>query len=931
MVFPQTQLGLHAEAYIGTSWTDLVALKDVRASDGVVIRRGLSGEGSSPEPAVCTLTLNNAGGKYSPRNPTGANYGLIGRNTPLRVSVDQATSYLRIDDETGNTPVGGCSVSTPDNAALDITADLDIRIDLDLSSWSEAMELLTKWTDAGNQRSYALILEPTGKLLFWHSTDGTAAGMVGARSTIPVPISSGRLAVRVALDVSDGAGNRVRTFYTSTTGVDGTWTQLGDPVTAVGTTSVFASSAILSLLDNPNSTLGVSMIRGRLYGAQVRNGIAGTVVANPDFTAQSHGATSFADSAGRTWTLNGAVSLQKRDYRFTGEIPAWPIRWDPSGHNVYAPLEAAGVMRRLAQGVAPLQSAMYRGSIKLANLIAYWAAEDGQESASFGSVLAGGTVMAPIGDVQFASNSEFKGSLALPEFNGGRVSGKVANYTNTGANQVRFLLRIPAGGAVNSSVIARVYTTGTAARWDLTYGTGGTLSLSAWDPDGTLISTSGDVGFTVNGKLVRANIQIETSGSDIAYTFGILQAGALAALGSSGTVASRTMGKITNVQLNPKSLLTDTVFGHITVQSLSSNIFDLAPQMQGYSGETAGRRFQRLCREHDLDHVIVGDADETEPMGVQRPMTLLDLLKECAFVDGGQLFEPRDFLGLGLRTRASLQSQPAAVTVPYTSLGQLDPVDDDQQTLNDVTVTRPEGSTSRAVLGTGPLSYLPPPTGVGRYDTQVEVNVDNDTQLPNQAGWRLHIGTVDEPRYPVIRIGQENPRVATSTSLLAQLAVLDLGDRIDVTGPPAWLPPETISQLVVGWTETMGPKERALALVCVPESPYRVTRYAATTALAAAGVPPAAGRYASSGTTLVGSESTTDTTWSISTPSGPRWTTDPTQFPQDWMCEGEQVRVTAISGTTSTQTATVQRSINGVVKAHSAGAVITPLQPAIYG
>ena len=929
MVFPATPLPVVVEAmFDGTTWTTITG--DVYVRDGIEITRGQANEASKAEPSKAALTLNARSGNYSPRNPTGTHYGLIGRNTPLRLSVDQATSYLSIDAATGTTPAAGCSVTTPDAAALDITGDIDLRFDADLASWREQMELVTKWTVAGNQRSYFLVLLPAGTLNLFTSSDGTAT--VNAVSTVPVPVTTGRLAVRVTLDVDNGAGGRTTTFYTSDT-IGGTWTQLGDPVVAAGTTSIFSGSGVLVVLDNPNSSNTASIIRGRVLAAQVRNGIAGTVVANPDFTVQAHGATSFVDSTAKTWTLTGVVSLQKRDYRSVGEVPAWPTRWDLSQKDVWAPITADGIMRRLGTGASPLRSPMYAGSIKLASLLAYWPCEDGSDSARFGSAVTGGFPLIPAGQPGYATNSEFQSSAALPEFSGAKVTGRIGTYTNTGALQIRFLFRIPAGGAANTSIVARVTCSGTIARWDLTYGTGGTLALSAWDSDGTLITSSGAVAFAVDGKLLRGNIQLATNGADVDYTFGTLEVGASLAGGSSGTVTGRTLGKITSLEMNPKNLLTDTVFGHITVQSLSSNIFDLASQLKGYAGERAGRRFQRLCRENGLDHVILGAADATEPLGVQRPLTLLDLLRECATVDGGLMFEPRDFLGLALRTRESLQSQPATVTVPYACLVQLEPVDDDTNVINDVTVSRPNGASARAVRQSGPLSVLEPPNGVGLYDTALEVNVASDDQLPDQAGRRMALGTVDEPRYPAVTLKQENSSVAANAALLAQLVVLDLGDRIDVSGPlPAWLPPETISQLTLGSTETLYPFERELTLVCVPESPYRVTQYASTTALAAAGVPPAAGRYYNSGTTLTGSENSTDTSWAITSPvDGRRWTTDPAQFPQDWMCEGERVRVTAISGTTNLQTATVQRSINGVVKAHSAGAVITPFQPAIYG
>jgi hypothetical protein len=50
-------------------------------------------------------------------------------------------------------------------------------------------------------------------------------------------------------------------------------------------------------------------------------------------------------------------------------------------------------------------------------------------------------------------------------------------------------------------------------------------------------------------------------------------------------------------------------------------------------------------------------------------------------------------------------------------------------------------------------------------------------------------------------------------------------------------------------------------------------------------------------------------------------------MPIDLNVEGEQVRITAVSGASSPQTATVTRSVNGVVKSHVSGTVITAWAP----
>lgn len=922
MAFPATALPGRFELDLagdGTFSTDITT--DVQFRADVVIARGRPDESSTIEPSGCTLTLDNRSTNYSLRNPTGIYYGQLSRNTPLRVSIDSPTSWLVINAETGNTPVAGAYVSTPDTAALDIVGDIDIRFDADFDSWSETVELVSKWTTAGNQRSYALYLNPTGNIgLFW-TTGGIS--ILGNYSTVQVPVSLGRLAVRATLDADNGAGGATVTFYTSDS-ISGSWTQLGDPVVRPSTTSIFSGTGPLYVLDNPNATdLAGSIIRGKVYAAQVRSSIGGTVVANPDFTAQAEGATSFADSTGKTWTLTGAVALTKKDLRFIGEVAAWPSQWDGSGRDIYAPIEASGVMRRLSQGQPALQSAFRRGIDSLANLVAYWSLEEPSGATSFASALSGGNPMTiKGGPPNLSTNTTFDSSLALPEFNAAGFYGLVPYYTPTNDIQVRYLMSIPAAGAVTGKVISRIYTAGTAQRWDLIYGTTGTLNLTAYDSDGVSLATTVAVAFAVDGFPCRVSVELDTTGANVGYRITTLGLHATAGLTTSGTLAGATVLRCTKVVMNPDGALMDVAVGHVTVESAISVFSDVQQQLDAYSGETAGRRVQRLCREEGLSIQGFGDLDASAAMGPQSAMTLLDLLKECAATDLGILADSRAVLGVAYRPRTSLYNQAAAVTVPYASLPPgFVPVEDDANTRNDVTATRPSGSSYRYTLQSGTMSVLPPPAGVGRYDDAPSVSVASDADLPDQAGWRVHVGTVNEARFPSIDVDLAHPTIATSAALTAALQLLDLGDRVLITGTPSGrMAPGDVSQLVQGSTETLNVKTHKLSLKCSPESPWRVGVYGTATIVS---------RYSSDGSTLNGAHTSSTTSLSVATPSGPLWTHADGDF--DIVVSGESMTVTNVTGASSPQTFTVIRSVNGVVKAQASGASVDLLQPAYYG
>jgi hypothetical protein len=190
--------------------------------------------------------------------------------------------------------------STPDTAVLDITGDLDVRAHVALDDWASGANqaLITKWAAAGT-RSYLFQVRFDGRLRLYWSTDGAGA-IESAFSTVAVPVTNGEpLWVRATIDVDNGAAGRDITFYTSTDGV--TWTQLGSTVTQAGVTSIFSANANVDIGSNTDGTL--DRLAGHVFSAEIRNGIAGTVVTNPNFNIQPAGTTSFIDGTGKTWTV----------------------------------------------------------------------------------------------------------------------------------------------------------------------------------------------------------------------------------------------------------------------------------------------------------------------------------------------------------------------------------------------------------------------------------------------------------------------------------------------------------------------------------------------------------------------------------------------------------------------------------------------------
>lgn len=206
------------------------------------------------------------------------------------------------------------AATTPDSALHDITNDLDVQIDVIRDDWlntSDASEwLVSKYQAVAGGRSWGFRLADGGFLSIIWSTDGAAAQpTMVSNAAIPASYGSGELFVRVTLDVDDGAGNRVATFYYRRT-EEADWTMLGTPVVVAGTTSIFNSSAAIVIggaLDAGGAVTEVLVntdcLTGYVVEMTAKNGIGGTEFANPKFWNQPALSPTFTDTAGLIWTL----------------------------------------------------------------------------------------------------------------------------------------------------------------------------------------------------------------------------------------------------------------------------------------------------------------------------------------------------------------------------------------------------------------------------------------------------------------------------------------------------------------------------------------------------------------------------------------------------------------------------------------------------
>jgi hypothetical protein len=214
------------------------------------------------------------------------------------------------------------------------------------------------------------------------------------------------------------------------------------------------------------------------------------------------------------------------------------------------------------------------------------------------------------------------------------------------------------------------------------------------------------------------------------------------------------------------------------------------------------------------------------------------------------------------------------------------PVEDDRYVQNRVTVTV-NGVTGSYEATDGTLSTALPPAGMGVYGSDVTLNLSSTTAavLRDQAAWRVRLGTVDEARFPQISVNLIHPSI--TPDMRRAILALRLGDRIQVTNPPSWLPPDTIDQLVLGMSETLNHFKHELTFTCAPASPYNQVGNLDSDDV----------RIDLDDSVLLSAPSTVDTTLDVAPVDDPTmlWTTDPAEVPWDIRVAGEVMRVTAVA------------------------------------
>lgn len=248
------------------------------------------------------------------------------------------------------------------------------------------------------------------------------------------------------------------------------------------------------------------------------------------------------------------------------------------------------------------------------------------------------------------------------------------------------------------------------------------------------------------------------------------------------------------------------VAGFATASSLQA-FEHFAVGVLGYLNETASARFARILAWAGItDYVVADMADPAMASQSVQGISVADALQQVATTEGGVLFVNGDGVVTlqGRYYRALHTSPDATLTADDIDSGTL--VDfDDQQYLNDVTVTTIDGATT---VASDPVAI----DAKGDYATSIDL-ASSDAQLASSvAQWTLAKHSVIKPRLASVVFDLMTSTdgewvlgssVGTFFDIASVLFNLSIGDHLALTDMPTQMFDAVTDLTVEGWSETI--------------------------------------------------------------------------------------------------------------------------------
>lgn len=607
------------------------------------------------------------------------------------------------------------------------------------------------------------------------------------------------------------------------------------------------------------------------------------------------------------------------------------FRQTPPRGRAWVDVEGGGVLQRVNQWTQPFRSALYRLVDRSGVTPAeWWPMEDVSGSSSAVSAVGGfpmepvttvrytlpdGSPLPPGGAPRFADSDGISGADSLPSFQGGGTLSAPVRSAAFDGYAVDWVMQFAAGtdeGGTTSADVLSWRESGTYVRFSVNVTKGFVTVFHANADDDATLSSTGSATAALDvydGTPHHFRYQVRQSGGNYVAELRIDSALYATAdnFATPGAMAG-TVGQPTRIEWNwleDRGDYLPTAAGHLIVWA-SGQIGDQPPvfdAVNGHAGERSSYRFDRLLNEEGIGHYVSASFNDSTAMGPQRPDTLPNLLRECVTTEDALLFDYETELKLKFLSRVDRYGQTPALELTATDLPSLPKeVTDDLNVHNVVTASQRDGGDFTARDDTGPLGTQPPPDGVGEARQTVDVNIFDEVGLPQVANWWLRKGTVDLPRFPQVTLD-----LNAKPGLISDVESVDVGSVITIDGFREY----TIRLYVLGWVEVIGTHTRTITFTCAPDQQFDVAVQDDTSK-----------RQDSATSTLNTSYNATATSMVVGfTVLADQWSQ--VNEPYDWEVAGERITVTSMGAVTGsgpwTQTATVTRSVNGVVKAQSSG------------
>lgn len=942
--------------YLDNDWRDISSL--IRADNGISYRRGRQAEDDVTPPQTCTFTLDNNSGDFFERNPLGQYYESLGRSTPFDLA-------LRLAKDTCSATVSNGWGTTEAHAGGAFSA----------FTWSTSGGAASDYAKASGKATHAINTAGQNRTTY---LSAFAARDVEVSLTVQADVANvagGSLeqGIAIANILIHGQG-AVSTYYMLRIAVRTDESITTDWFSHAGTslTGVAYTSGLTYAANTPIK------VRVQAEGRTLRSKIWLASTSEPYGWTDvwvDEGSDSTTDtmrdvqgwvgvrSSILTGSTNTNITVSYDDIEvkalvFAGEVAEWPQARDVTGSDRTVSVTAAGVRRRLAQGKTLTKSALrsyheyWPAAFAAKAPSAYWPLEEGTRSvtAAINAVAGNGsslqfippTAGSAVGKIKWAADTERPGSKqSVLLTGGGSLVANISPVTSATAWAVQWQQKFN-------------YTDGAFSTFSTDSASGTAISLTPILSPGTLVL---DVGLDAPGVSTsilthtftdRNDVEAwhtialsaEQNGTDVDFFLYVDGAVADSHIQSSMLLKGLKRGQFSSVT----NASGDTGFGHIAVYSGDLGTWNFSSAndaAEGHPGEIPVFRASQLADEAGISFDWIGqggvvNSGDGKPMGARRVATLNELLSDAERVDGGLLYEPRGVVGFEFRTLRSMFSRSSWCTLDLATSKHFSPpwtvTSDDRLLANEVTARREDGGEYTHTLSEGRMSTAAPAEGgIGWYPKSLSFNVDDETDLPDLASWHVARGTIDEERYPGVKVGLHRSEVLGTSGLLSKLRDLDIGDQVTFSGLESTGIYDDRDELVIGYSGYLDLFQHTLTLVTTPASLLRIWTPGSTVAAAAEFA-----RVDSDHTTLDEGLTTTETDVTVAIATGKAFwvnsVSHSNQFPFDVLTGGEVMRVTAGTAPSGqNQTWTVTRSINGVTKTHTTGQKISLAYPNYYG